>query len=289
MSSCLAGVRTPPTLAKLLDALPPLAPRYYSIANAAAADPGRIHLCLSVVEFYANVPAAAGGPAGGEHKRERKLRHGLASSFIARVCAPLVGPPTSTLANSGSSRPQLPVFRREASGNELRLPADPSTPIVMVGPGTGLAPFRGFLQQRKVGWARSKLGDAHLFFGCRNESVDFLYASELKAMAASKALHLHTAFSRSGEPCAAGTWRGARINVAYVQDMIEENGAALCDVLYKRKGQLYVCGDGQAMATDVHAALIRATAQELSLSPEAAAMKLAELVKEGRYCREIWN
>ena len=93
----------------------------------------------------------------------------------------------------------------------------------------------------------------------------------------------------TGEPCAAGTWRGARINVAYVQDEIEENGAALCDVLYKRKGQLYVCGDGQAMATDVHAALIRATAQELSLSPEAAAAKLAELAKEGRYCREIWN
>ncbi|KAL3904867.1 MAG: hypothetical protein SGPRY_011128, partial [Prymnesium sp.] len=95
----------------------------------------------------------------------------------------------------------------------------------MVGPGTGLAPFRSFLQQRRFKWSRSKLGPCHLFFGCRAEHVDFLYGTELRAMASSGALSLHTAFSRSREAASAGSWRGVRINIPYVQDLIEENAA----------------------------------------------------------------
>uniref|UniRef100_A0A7S2DTY9 Methionine synthase reductase n=1 Tax=Haptolina brevifila TaxID=156173 RepID=A0A7S2DTY9_9EUKA len=157
------GVSAPPALPKLLDALPPLAPRYYSIANAPAADPGRIHLCLSIVDFYATLPGS----------EKRHLRSGLASSFIARACAPLLG---GAAGQKLAAPPQLPVFRREPSGNELRLPADPTTPIVLIGPGTGLAPFRGFLQQRKIEFARSKLGECHVFFGCRREDVRTLHA-----------------------------------------------------------------------------------------------------------------
>mmetsp|Transcript_4324 Transcript_4324/g.9500 ORF Transcript_4324/g.9500 Transcript_4324/m.9500 type:complete len:109 (+) Transcript_4324:1953-2279(+) len=108
-------------------------------------------------------------------------------------------------------------------------------------------------------------------------------------MAASKAIKLHTAFSRSGEACAAGTWRGARINIPYVQDRIEEQAAELCELLYNRHGCVYVCGDGQSMANDVHLALRRATEAHLALSEETAEAKLSTLSEEGRYCREIWN
>jgi len=185
--------------------------------------------------------------------------------------------------------PSLTVFRREPSGLELRLPKDPSTPLILIGPGTGLAPFRGFLQQRRYGWNRKQLGECHLFFGCRAASVDFLYSDELTAMAATGALRLHTAFSREGEPSAAGVWRGARINVPYVQDRIEEAATELFQLLFHKAGSVYVCGDGQAMASDVHSALRRAMAQEMRVSEADAEARLSKLAQEGRYCREIWN
>lgn len=269
----LDGSRCAPPLAALLDTLPPLAPRYYSIANAPAAEPGRMHLCLSIVEYFTTASDGS-----------RRARLGLTSNMIARVCQPLLDP-----ASRGAPAPSLSVFRRAPSGNELRLPKDPATPIAMVGPGTGLAPFRGFLQQRRHGWSRKQLGDCHLFFGCRSPKVDFLYSSELTAMAGTGALQLHTAFSRDGEACAAGTWRGARVNVPYVQDKIEDEAAALCDLLFEKKGRIYVCGDGQAMASDVHAALRLVTARQLRLSDADAEAELSKLADEGRYCREIWN
>ena len=293
----LVGLGCRPPLGTLLDTLPPLSPRYYSIASAPAADQGRMHLCLSVVEYSTK------GVDG-----QVVARRGVASNMIARQCEPLLAAKlpsavgTDAKANgrqpNGSSNgsasgavqgPSLLVFRREASGHELRLPSDPAAPIVMVGPGTGLAPFRGFLQQRRYGWARKQLGPCHLFFGCRARDVDFLYGDELGAMAATGALTLHTAFSREGEPTTAGAWRGARIGVDYVQDLIETNASVVAELLFQRRGRLYVCGDGQAMASDVHAALVRVTASELHLSTDEAEAKLAALVADGRYSREIWN
>lgn len=118
---------------------------------------------------------------------------------------------------------------------------------------------------------------------------DFLYSEELTAFGASGAIRLHTAFSREGEACASGVWRGARINIAYVQDEIEAHAAELCELLFERGGCVFVCGDGQAMATDVHAALRHAAMERLALSEAEAEAKLAALDGEGRYCREIWN
>ncbi|KAL1523929.1 hypothetical protein AB1Y20_018845 [Prymnesium parvum] len=264
---------TPP-VAQLVDCLPPLAPRYYSISNAASADEGKVHLCLSVVSYTTE------GIDG-----RRCQRAGLASSMIARVCAPL-------LDGAKPAEPvMLSVYRREPSGNELRLPASPSTPVLMVGPGTGIAPFRSFLQQRRFKWSRGKLGPCHLFFGCRAEHVDFLYGAELRAMASSGALSLHTAFSRSREACSAGTWRGVRLNIPYVQDLIEEQASTVANLLFTQAsgGHFYVCGDGQSMANDVHEALCRVTAAQLSISLSEAEERLKSLAAEGRYCREIWN
>ena len=110
----------------------------------------------------------------------------------------------------------------------------------MVGPGTGIAPFRAFLQQRRHKWTRGKLGPCHLFFGCRAEHLDFLYGTEMRAMAATGALSLHTAFSRSREACSAGSWRGARLNIPYVQDLLEEQGAEVADLLFSQGDHLYI-------------------------------------------------
>jgi len=159
----------------------------------------------------------------------------------------------------------------------------------MVGPGTGLAPFRGFLQHRRYAYARKQLGPCHLFFGCRSPSDDYLYADELNALGGSGVINLHTAFSRASEACSSGHWRGARVNIAYVQDEIEAHGEAVAELLLEKGGHLYVCGDGQEMARDVHAALVAALGRRLRVSEQAAEARLSALGTEGRYRREIWN
>ena len=280
LSELLSRLGVTPNLAKLLDVLPPLAPRWYSLANASVACPGRAHLCLSVVSY--TTTAADGTTA---------VRRGVASNMLARLCAPLLTPPA---AGGGGGRSanvdvRVGVFKRPASGNELRLPAQPATPIMLVGPGTGLAPFRSFLQERRTRWGRKALGPCHLFFGCRAPHLDFLYADELRTLHDSGAIALHTAFSRADDPAAAGYWRGVRVGIAYVQDHLEAHGEELARLLYRENGQIYVCGDGQRMAADVHAALRQLTMDHLGIGSDAAEAKLAELIATGRYQREIWH
>ena len=182
----LCDLESRPTLRQLLDVLPPLAPRWYSLANSPQADPGSAHLCLSLA--LSAVTDAAGVV---------RLRRGLASHHILRAACPLLS------ANSAENSPSLRVFRREAGGKEMRLPSSPATPMILIGPGahqhssrlmitthsvsivvpvagTGIAPFRSFLHHRKYTWRRPSLGPCHVYFGCRAKGADYLYQEELE-------------------------------------------------------------------------------------------------------------
>lgn len=158
----------------------------------------------------------------------------------------------------------------------FQLPDDPATPIIMVGPGTGVAPFRGFLQARDAlkleGFA---LGEAHLYFGCRNES-DFMYREELEQYERDGIVTLHIAFSRvEGTP------------KTYVQHLLEQNSSDVINLL-AGGGRIYVCGDGARMAPDVESALQQAYRTVHGAGHEEAKDWLDNLQTEGRYAKDVW-
>jgi NADPH-dependent sulfite reductase flavoprotein alpha-component len=221
-------------------ALPRLRPRMYSISSSPLAHPGEVHLTVSVVRYT----GGAGQP-----------RQGACSSYLA------------------DAEPGLPVrvFVRESTG--FRPPADPDTPIIMIGPGTGIAPFLGFLQDRQ---ARGATGRAWLLFGEQRQATDFYYADELAAFRASGTLtRLDTAFSRD---------QRAKI---YVQDRMREHGAELWSWL-QDGAHVYVCGDATRMAADVDDALREVAAAHGRLPPEAAADYVRRLTADRRYLRDVY-
>jgi sulfite reductase (NADPH) flavoprotein alpha-component len=153
------------------------------------------------------------------------------------------------------------------------MPENPQTPIIMVGPGTGVAPFRAFLQERGV---TGRAGPAWLFFGEQHASTDFLYAGELEAALQSGNLtKLSTAFSRD-QP-----------DKIYVQHRMLEAGAELFDWL-GRGAYFYVCGDAAHMAKDVDAAMHKIVEQHGRLSPDAAKNYVDEMKKEKRYRKDVY-
>lgn len=158
----------------------------------------------------------------------------------------------------------------------FRLPDDPSVPIIMIGPGSGLAPFRGFLQERAARKVRgAALGPAMLFFGCRHPDQDFLYADELKALAAGSITELFTAFSRADGP------------KTYVQHVL----AAQKDKawpLIEQGAIIYVCGDGGRMEPDVKAALVAIQREKTGSDAAAAARWIEEMGAKNRYVLDVW-
>jgi sulfite reductase (NADPH) flavoprotein alpha-component len=228
-----------PPLADLAAALPPLRPRLYSIASSPRAHPDACHLCVAVVR----------------ETRRGRLREGVASGFLA-ARAPEFGP-----------------IQAQIQSSHFRLPPDPATPVIMVGPGTGIAPFRAFLQDRA---ARGIGGRSWLFFGERNAASDFLYADELSAWRRSGVLgRLDVAFSRD---------QGRKI---YVQHRMLENAPDLWRWL-QDGAHVYVCGDAQRMALDVDAALRRIAMSEGRLDEAQAKDWIVALARQGRYLRDIY-
>lgn len=242
------------TAIDLVRQLRPIAPRLYSIASSREAVGDELHLTIGHEVFE--------GHDG--------LRYGAASHYL------------STLKEGDTAR--LFIERNE----RFRLPADASRDVIMIGPGTGVAPFRGFVQHRAATGAR---GRNWLFFGNPHFRSDFLYQVEWqKALKAGQLHRLDLAFSR--DALVEGPHRDVRALVGdppkvYVQQRIKERGAELWRWL-QDGAHLYVCGDATRMAKDVHAALLAITQQHGGLDRDAAADYLTGLERTARYARDVY-
>lgn len=234
---CFPSARPP--LSELIAALDSLQPRLYSIASSPKHAAGEIQLTVAAVRY---------------EKRARR-RTGVASIFLCDRVAP------------GGA---VPVFVRASDGFRL---AAPDRPVIMIGPGTGIAPFRAFLQERQAVGAR---GRNWLFFGNPRRQTDFLFEDELTAWHQGGLLtRLDTAFSRDQE------------HKVYVQHRLFENAAELWAWL-EDGAHLYVCGDAKRMARDVDRGLAYILAKEGGMEPAAAKAYLARLAGEGRYQRDVY-
>jgi len=156
------------------------------------------------------------------------------------------------------------------------LPQDLQKPIIMVGPGTGLAPFMGFLQERQVQRAAGQqLGAALLFFGCRHPDQDYLYAKELAEYAQNGIVELHTAFSR---------YQGSK---TYVQNLIEQQQDRVWELI-EQGAIIYVCGDGSKMEPEVKSTLIEIYQERMRCSPSAAAQWMEQMSVDQHYALDVW-
>ena len=228
------------TAEQLVSLLRPLTPRLYSISSSPAEVGEEVHLTVGVVRF--------------EH--EGRARSGAASSFLA-----------DRVEEDGAVR----VFVEH--NDNFRLPNDMTKPIIMVGSGTGVAPFRAFMQQRVADEASGK---NWLIFGNPHFASDFLYQTEWQQFAKEGFLHKYDfAWSRDQE------------KKIYVQDKIRENSTALWQWL-QEGAYFYVCGDASKMAKDVEQALLDVIAKEGNLSPDEAEDYLNELREEKRYQRDVY-
>ena len=231
--------------AVFIELCPILTLRYYSISSSSAVETGRCSMTVGVVDE----PAISGE---GQFK-------GVCSNYLAR-------------SDDGT---RIFATMKETKAN-FRLPDDPLKPIIMIGPGTGIAPFRGFLQERALLKDRGKtLGPALLFFGCRHPDQDFLYREDLERWAADGIADLHVAFSRKEK------------TKTYVQDLIREKSEQVWPLL-EAGAHIYVCGDGGRMEPDVRRALARIYSEEKDVSAEAADAWIDALTAEGRYNLDVW-
>jgi sulfite reductase (NADPH) flavoprotein alpha-component len=218
----------------------PLLPRFYSAASSLTTFKKEVHLTVALFTFT--------------HLEE--LRYGVGSHFLCHLAKP-----NETI---------IPVYVQPA--HHFTLPSDPTTPIIMVGPGTGIAPFRAFLQERNSTHAQGK---NWLFFGERNRATDFFYQTELEKFRAEGKLRLDLAFSRD-QP-----------EKIYVQHKMLENAKDLWRWL-EEGAYFYVCGDAHRMAKDVEQTLQQIARIQGAMSEEAAKAYVKSLRTQKRYLADVY-
>lgn len=251
-----------PPIDALLEHLPPLPPRMYSVSCAPTPE-GRhiVSVAFTLVKYQTRY-----GP-----------RPGVATGWLERVIN----------AKRGSNDVvKIPTYLRR--GGAFTVPSDLTVPWILIGPGTGVAPFRGFLQARRLqitgAEKKESIAQCWLYFGCRHPDQDYLYEQDLKGFVADGTLDLlEVAFSR------------AQSHKVYVQDLMKQRAAAINDMIVKQQGYVFVCGDGARMAKDVHAALVDIISSHSTQSGvgSSSALEAEDLLKsmaaEGRYVKDIWS
>jgi sulfite reductase (NADPH) flavoprotein alpha-component len=222
-----------------IDVLAKLQPRLYSIASSLKAHPDQVHFTIDVVKYTS-------------HGRQRK---GVCSSFLAER----------------ADNVPIPVF---PNVSKFRLPEDGNTPIIMVGPGTGVAPFRAYLEERRAVGAKGK---NWLFFGSQKAACNYFYREEFDDMQKDGFLtRLDLAWSRDQE------------KKVYVQDRMMENAAEIWKWLDGEGAHFFVCGDARRMAKDVDAALRKIVAEHGGKDPDAANEYVEKLKSDKRYKRDVY-
>jgi len=236
-----------PPVDHLLELLPRLQPRFYSIASSAKVCPTSVHVCGVVVEYTT--------PTGRTNK-------GVATTWLKEKVP------------EEEKEHKVPIYIRRS---QFRLPNRPQTPVIMIGPGTGLAPFRGFIQERA--WLKQQgkpVGPTVLYFGCRNKGLDYIYEDELEAWKEEGVLDLHVAFSRDQE------------EKRYVTHILRETGENIWGLL-QQGAHLYVCGDAKMMAKDVRNIIVETCKTHGGLSDSEADAFVKKLETQKRYSADVWS
>lgn len=281
-----------PTLPQLLSFLTSMPPRYYSLTSSPLCDPNTASIAFSVVRNVAAVqpPSTYSGPA-----LKPICRGGLCTTYLEEVLAPWLR------KDEGRSNPPIRVFLKPSES--FHPPASLAMPMILIGPGTGVAPFVGFLdhrevqlkqqqQQQQVGGptgdataaateaaAGGEIGDVHLFFGCRDEN-DYLFKAALEKKVADGVLtSLDVAMSR------------VAAEKVYVTDKIRARSSEVAELISRRGGHIFICGDGNHMAKDVHKAIVEAlvTSSADAMAEDEAEEYLQEMKDSDRYVLDIWS
>jgi len=233
-----------PDVGHLLELLPRLQARYYSIASSPRKDSNSIHICASVIKYEAS---------------KGRINNGVTTKYLSEMT-----PGT-----------KCPIFVRRS---QFHLPFKVSNPVIMIGPGTGLAPFIGFMQDREYHRGTGKeVGDMKLYFGCRKKKEDYIYQEELEKWEEDGLLkELNVAFSRDSS------------EKVYVQHLLKNNSQSVWDVI-GNNGHLYVCGDAKHMARDVQEALTCIIEEKGGKTRQQAQDFVKNLQKRGKYSLDVWS
>jgi len=283
----LPSVKIP--LDHLLELLPRLNSRYYSISSSNKVHPKSIHLTAVYIEYKTPTNRLVQGVATSWLKSKQITETSeMPDEFPLDANDSYPGArftvhktnyhDTFYSVFKGKACPQIPIFVRRS---QFKLPAKPMTPIIMVGPGTGVAPFRGFLQERK--YLRNKYPEKEhgrniLYYGCRKCAEDYLYEHELKKYVEEGVLSkLYVAFSRDQE------------EKIYVTHLLKQNKDEIWDVTGKNLGCFYVCGDARTMAKDVREIVLQIIIEKGNKTQADAEQFLKQMELQRRYSADVWS
>ncbi|KAK9765095.1 hypothetical protein K7432_006850 [Basidiobolus ranarum] len=269
----------------LIEGLGRLQPRYYSISSSGSLYPDTVHITAAVLRY--TIPTLPDN-----------IRYGVATNYLYSIHRHMEGTATKEAVESKpfptyyihgvhnqksveikDENPQLlikvPAFIRKSN---FRLPKDSQKPVIMVGPGTGIAPFRGFIQERVYQAEQGKqMGSTLLFYGCRHREEDFLYVDEWESMFQKLPnSELITAFSREQQ------------HKIYVQHKLKEHQEQVWNLIHNEDCYFYVCGDAKNMAKDVQKAIAEMAVQLGNMEEDQANNYVKQLRIEGRYQEDVW-